>query len=104
MRPLVLSALAEIRRNQHALRSVSRRTPTPVLLPLLRACSFRLVYDQSAWRFRRGLARSLRYFLRPLLPFLRNRSVSRRQLPTEATQPARRSAPRPKDSIDASAP
>src|SRR5438128_8571282 len=36
-----------IRRNQHALRAVSRRTPTPVLLPLLRACSFRLVDDAA---------------------------------------------------------
>jgi hypothetical protein len=80
----------EIRRNQHALRAVSRRTPTPMLLPLLRACSFRLVNDASAWRFRRGLARSLRYFLRPLIPFLRNRSVSRRRLPTEATLGDRR--------------
>ena len=32
-----------IRRNQHALRAVSQRTPPPMLLPLLRACSFRLV-------------------------------------------------------------
>ena len=40
----------EIRRNQHALRAASRRTPTPVVLPLLRACSFRLVNDASAWR------------------------------------------------------
>src|SRR5436190_13644719 len=31
-----------------------------------------------------SLAWSLRYFLRPLLPFLRNRSVSLRQLSTEA--------------------
>jgi len=38
------------RRNQHALRAGSRRTPTPVVLPLLRACSFRLVNDASAWR------------------------------------------------------
>ena len=30
--------------------AVSRRTPTPLLLPLLRACSFRLVNDASAWR------------------------------------------------------
>ena len=97
MRQLVLSALARIRRNQHALRSVSRRTPTPVLLPLLRACSFRLVYDRSAWHFRWDLARSLRYFLRPLLPFLRNRSVSRRRLPTEATGTNQRFVTRPKD-------
>ena len=54
MRQLGLFALAGIRRNQHALRSVSRRTPTPMLLPLLRACSFRLVNDASAWRFRRA--------------------------------------------------
>src|SRR6266511_5176735 len=57
--------LVEIRRNQHALRAVSLRTPTPVLLPLLRACSFRLLNDASAWHFRWDLARSLRYFLRP---------------------------------------
>ena len=56
------------RRNQHALRAVSRRTPTPVLLPLLRACSFRLVNDAFAPRFRWDLARSLRYFLRLLSP------------------------------------
>ena len=85
MRQLGLFALGEIRRNQHTLRAVSRRTPTPVLLPLLRACSFRLVYDRSAWHFRWDLARSLRYFLRPLLPLLRNRSVSRRQLPPAAS-------------------
>ena len=103
MRQLVLSALAEIRRNQHALRAVSRRTPTPMLLPLLRACSFRLVNNAFAPRFRCDLARSLRYFLRPLLPLLRNRSVSRRQLPTEAIPPARRSVARSKDLIDASA-
>jgi len=66
----------EIRRNQHALRAVSRRTPPPLLLPLLRSCSFRLVNDAFTPRFRWDLAPSLRYFLRPLIPFLRNRSVS----------------------------
>jgi len=90
MRQLGLFALGEIRRNQHTLRAVSRRTPTPVLLPLLRACSFRLVYDRSAWHFRWDLARSLRYFLR-------NRSVSRRRLPTEATGTNQRLVTRPKD-------
>jgi len=67
---LYLSSMTGIapRRNQHALRAVSRRTPTPVLLPLLRACSFRLVNDAFAPRFRWDLARSLRYFLRLLSP------------------------------------
>src|SRR5439155_13442930 len=96
---------SEIRRNQHALRAASPRTPTPVLLALLRACSFRLEGEAVAWRFPLGawLGRSATS-CGPLVPRLRNRSVFRRQLPTEATPPARRSAARPKDSIDASAP
>lgn len=36
-----------IRRNQHALLALSRRTQTPVLPFLLRACSFRLVNDAA---------------------------------------------------------
>jgi len=79
MRQLVLSALAGIRRNQHALRSVSRRTPTPMLLPLLRACSFRLVNDAARVTLPLRLG-SVAPLLPPaLLPFLRNRSVSRSQ-------------------------
>ena len=80
----------EIRRNQHALRAVSRRTPTPMLLPLLRTCSFRLVNDASAcasvgaWLGRSATSSG------PRSPFLRNRSVSRRQLATEATLGDRR--------------
>ena len=53
----------EIRRNQHALRAVSGRTPTPVLLPLLRACSFRLANDAVASGLPLGLGS-----VAPLLP------------------------------------
>src|SRR5437016_10813740 len=67
---------SEIRRNQHALRAASPRTPTPVLLALLRACSFRLENEAVASRFRCELG-----LVAPLLPtapppLLRNRSVS----------------------------
>ena len=37
-----------IGRNQHALRAASPRTPPPLLLALLRACSFRLENDAVA--------------------------------------------------------
>ena len=47
-------AKAASRRNQHALRAASPRTPTPVLLALLRACSFRLEGEAVAWRFPLG--------------------------------------------------
>src|SRR5437773_7981999 len=42
------------RRNQHALRAASPRTPTPMLLAVLRACSFRLESEAVAWRFPLG--------------------------------------------------
>ncbi len=50
-------------RNQHALRAASPRTPTPMLLALLRACSFRLEGEAVAWRFRCELG-----LVAPLLP------------------------------------
>ena len=78
-------AKAASRRNQHALRAASPRTPTPVLLALLRACSFRLEGEPVAWRFPLGawLGRSATS-CGPLLPRLRNRSVSRRRHPNRS--------------------
>ena len=87
MRQLGLFALAGIRRNQHALRSVSRRTPTPMLLPLLRACSFRLENNAVAcasveiWLGRSATSCG------PLVPRLRKRSASFANIPTEAITP-----------------
>src|SRR5438105_10604897 len=78
---LYLSSMTGIapRRNQHALRAVSQRTPPPMLLPLLRACSFRLVNDAARVTLPLRLG-SVAPLLPPaLLPFLRNRSVSRSQ-------------------------
>src|SRR2546421_1349473 len=72
----------------------SRRVATHPASHAAPLCSARarsgLRTKQSRQCFRWDLARSLRYFLRPLLPFLRNRSISRRQLPTEATLGDRR--------------
>src|SRR5947207_11631060 len=71
-------------RNQHALRAATPRTPTPMLLALLRACSFRLESEAVAWPVPLGawLGRSATS-CGPLVPRLRNRSVSRCQPPTE---------------------
>jgi len=87
-------AKAASRRNQHALRAASPRTPTPVLLALLRACSFRLEGEAVAWRFPLGawLGRSATS-CGPLVPRLRNRSVSRRQHPNRSGWKRRTSFP-----------
>src|SRR5207249_9216642 len=90
------------RRNQHALRAVSPRTPTPVLLPLLRACSFRLGNGVVRVTLPLGLG-SVAPLLPPAPAPLPSESL-RLPSPTPNRSDTRRSTARPKDSIDASAP
>jgi len=77
-----------IRRNLHALRAESRRTPTPVLLTLARACSFRLENDAAARRLPLG-AWLGRYAISSGPCFPPSESLCLyRQLPTEANMKA----------------